>query len=66
MKAPSRLLVGFASLALVMAWVNIFSVPEAAADHCSRGQGTLSGAAIAWQGPIGQGAVARERHLPAT
>jgi hypothetical protein len=59
MKALNRLLVGVASFALVMTWANVYSVPEAAADHCSRGEGTPSGPAI--DGVVPSGKVARER-----
>jgi hypothetical protein len=54
MKALSRLLVGVALLALVVVGVNSVGVPEAAADHCSRGEGTLSGPAIAGKVPSGK------------
>jgi hypothetical protein len=54
MKAMSRLLVGIALLASFVAGTNIYSVPEAAADHCSRGEGTLSGPAIAGKVPSGK------------
>lgn len=54
MKALSRLLVGVASFALVMIWGNVVGVPEAAADHCSRGEGTLSGPAIDGKVPSGK------------
>lgn len=41
MKVLSRLLTILASFVLVVGWVNFYSIPEAAADHCSRGEGTL-------------------------
>jgi hypothetical protein len=46
----NRLLVLLALLALGMTW----RIPEAAADHCSRGEGTLSGPAINGKVPSGK------------
>jgi hypothetical protein len=46
----NRLLALLASLALVATW----RIPEAAADHCSRGEGTLSGPAINGKVPSGK------------
>jgi hypothetical protein len=46
----NRLLVLLALLALGMTW----RIPDAAADHCSRGEGTLSGPAINGTVPSGK------------
>jgi hypothetical protein len=46
----NRLLVLLALLVLGMTW----RIPEAAADHCSRGEGTLSGPAINGKVPSGK------------
>src|ERR671918_480725 len=54
MKALNRLLILLASLALFVTWANFYNVPEAAADHCSRGEGTLSGPAINGRVPSGR------------
>lgn len=54
MNVKSRLLVGLASFALLAVWAIFASIPEAAADHCSRGEGTLSGPAIAGEVPSGK------------
>jgi hypothetical protein len=48
-----RLLVFLVSLALFVAWAN-HRMPEAAADHCSRGEGTLTGPAINGKVPSGK------------
>jgi hypothetical protein len=49
-----RLLIVLSSLALFISWANVYSSPEAAADHCSRGEGTLSGPAINGKVPSGK------------
>jgi hypothetical protein len=49
----SRSLAVLAFVALVIAWT-MYSSPEAAADHCSRGQGTLTGPAINGKVPSGK------------
>ena len=54
MRVLSRVLVGLASFALFVVWANLYSIPEAAADHCSRGEGTLSGPAIDGKVPSGK------------
>jgi hypothetical protein len=54
MKVLNRVLILLASLALLMTWTNVYSAPEAAADHCSRGEGTLSGPAINGRVPSGK------------
>lgn len=40
-------------VALIVSWT-IYNAPQAAADHCSRGEGTLSGAAINGRTPSGR------------
>jgi hypothetical protein len=52
MNTVNRFLIFLASLALFGAVLNS-SIPEAAADHCSRGEGTLSGPAINGKVPSG-------------
>jgi hypothetical protein len=42
-----------ASAAIAIAWM-MYSSPPAAADHCSRGEGTLSGPAINGKTPSGK------------
>jgi hypothetical protein len=54
MKPVSRLLTLLASLAVFAIWANFQNIPEAAADHCSRGEGTLSGPAIDGKVPSGK------------
>jgi hypothetical protein len=54
MTSVKRWTVALAALALSLAWVNFFNTPEAAADHCSRGEGTLSGPAINGRVPSGK------------
>jgi hypothetical protein len=54
MKAVNRLLILLASVALFVTWANLYDIPEAAADHCSRGEGTLSGPAINGKVPSGK------------
>lgn len=49
----NRSLIVLTSVALVLAWT-LYSSPEAAADHCSRGQGTLTGPAINGKVPSGK------------
>ncbi len=49
----TRVFVFSVPLALLAIWAS-YRVPEAAADHCSRGQGTLSGPAIDGQVPEGK------------
>ena len=50
---PERLLVLLAAVAVITALVNYRS-PEAAADHCSRGEGTLTGPALNGKIPSGK------------
>jgi hypothetical protein len=57
----NRLLVLLALLAVGMTW----RIPEAAADHCSRGEGIALGTRHQRKGPIRQGQVAGKRLLPA-
>src|SRR5919106_5840067 len=54
MRVLSRVLVGLASFALFVVWANLYDIPEAAADHCSRGEGTLTGPAIDGKVPSGK------------
>lgn len=54
MKVLNRVLILLASLALFVTWANFYRIPEAAADHCSRGEGTLSGPAINGRVPSGK------------
>lgn len=54
MKLVNRMLVLVASLALFVAWGNLNHASPAAADHCSRGEGTLSGPAIDGKVPSGR------------
>lgn len=54
MKLLNRLLTILASLVLVVGWANFYSIPEAAADHCSRGEGTLSGPPMNGRVPSGK------------
>jgi hypothetical protein len=54
MKPLGRLLTVFGFLALVVLWMNVRSIPEASADHCSRGGGTLSGPALNGKVPSGK------------
>jgi hypothetical protein len=54
MRHRRRPLVFLASLALFTSWLGVFAVPQAAADHCSRGEGTLSGPAINGKVPSGK------------
>ncbi len=49
----NRLLVLLVSLALLVIWAN-YRIPEVAADHCSRGKGTLTGPAINGKVPSGK------------
>jgi hypothetical protein len=49
----NRPLMVLTSVALVIAWT-MYSSPEAAADHCSRGEGTLTGPAIDGKVPSGK------------
>ncbi len=50
---PSRALLLLAAVAIATAWA-MYRSPEAAADHCSRGQGTLTGPAINGKTPSGK------------
>lgn len=52
MKSKRALMV-VVSVALIVGW-NVYTMPEAAADHCSRGEGTLSGPAINGRVPSGK------------
>jgi hypothetical protein len=54
MKVLNRSLAILASLAVFVTWANFHNIPEAAADHCSRGEGTLSGPAINGKVPSGK------------
>ena len=54
MKPVKRLLIIITSLAVFVVWTNVYDVPEAAADHCSRGEGTLSGPVINGKVPSGK------------
>lgn len=54
MKAAKRLLISLASLALFVTWANLSDIRQASADHCSRGEGTLSGPAINGKVPSGK------------
>jgi hypothetical protein len=54
MKVLNRVLIVLASLALFVTWANFYRIPEAAADHCSRGEGTLSGPALNGRVPSGK------------
>jgi hypothetical protein len=54
MKLVNRSLILLASLGLFLAWTTFYGTPEAAADHCSRGEGTLSGPAINGKVPSGK------------
>jgi hypothetical protein len=54
MKLVNRLLVVLGSLAVFVTWTNFYGIPEAAADHCSRGEGTLSGPGINGKVPSGR------------
>ena len=50
----NRLLIVILSLALMEIWAHFYNITEVAADHCSRGQGTLSGSAINGVLPTGR------------
>jgi hypothetical protein len=54
MKVPSRLLTILASFVLIVGWTNFSNTPQAAADHCSRGEGTLRGPALNGKVPSGK------------
>ena len=54
MKRLHRVITLVASLGLLLTWTTFASAPEAAADHCSRGEGTLSGPAINGRVPAGK------------
>jgi hypothetical protein len=49
----SRALLLLGSVAIAIAWT-MYTAPEAAADHCSRGQGTLTGPGIKGKVPSGK------------
>lgn len=49
----NRALIVLTAVALVMAWT-MYSSPEAVADHCSKGEGTLTGPAINGKVPSGK------------
>jgi hypothetical protein len=49
----NRSLVMLTSVGVLIAWT-LYSSPEAAADHCSRGEGTLTGPAIGGEDPSGK------------
>jgi hypothetical protein len=49
-----RSLVLVASLALFVALSSFYGTPQAVADHCSRGEGTLTGSAIGGKVPSGK------------
>lgn len=50
----NRLITVVAALAFLLIWTSFAGAPEAAADHCSRGEGTLSGPAINGKVPTGK------------
>jgi hypothetical protein len=54
MKSVTRLLILLAFFAVFVAWANVYSIPEAAAGHCSRGESTLSGPTINGRLPSGK------------
>lgn len=54
MKVLNRVITLVASLTLLLIWISFANAPEAAADHCSRGEGTLSGPAINGRVPEGK------------
>jgi hypothetical protein len=54
MRYPHRLLVLLASLSLFVGLASFAGTPVALADHCSRGEGTLSGPAINGKVPSGK------------
>lgn len=54
MKRLRRVITLVASLGLLLTWTSFAAAPEAAADHCSRGEGTLSGPAINGRVPAGK------------
>jgi hypothetical protein len=54
MKTSSRVMIVLFSLSLLLAWANVYQPPQAAADHCSRGEGTLSGPALNGKTPSGK------------
>jgi hypothetical protein len=49
-----RVFVALAAVTLIVTWTSVYKAPQAAADHCSRGAGTLSGAAINGRTPSGR------------
>lgn len=54
MRVPNRLLMILAFLVLIVGWTNLTNAPKAAADHCSRGEGTLRGPALNGKIPSGK------------
>ena len=54
MRRLRRVITLVASLGLLLTWTSFVAAPEAAADHCSRGEGTLSGPAINGRVPGGK------------
>jgi hypothetical protein len=54
MRAGNRLIILMSLLGVFVAWTTFYGIPEAAADHCSRGEGTLSGPAINGKLPSGK------------
>ena len=54
MRLVNRILILVACLALVLTWTTFSGIRFAAADHCSRGEGTLSGPAINGKVPSGK------------
>jgi hypothetical protein len=54
MRLVNRILTLFACLALALTWTTFSGIRYAAADHCSRGAGTLSGPAINGKVPSGK------------
>jgi hypothetical protein len=54
MKILKRGITLVASLSLLLMWSSFAGAPDALADHCSRGEGTLSGPAISGKVPGGK------------
>jgi hypothetical protein len=49
----NRVLIVLVSVAIAAAWAT-YSIPDAGADHCSRGEGTLTGPALNGKVPSGK------------
>jgi hypothetical protein len=54
MRLVNRILILFACLAVALTWTTFAGIRYAVADHCSRGEGTLSGPAINGKDPSGK------------